>query len=72
MKKIIIKHIIDASLAFAISFFSIWGATGTITAQNALMALIPSVLVGLIKFRDYYSTQLNTGKKKVEVPFIFL
>jgi hypothetical protein len=54
-----IKHIIDCTLAFAISFFSILAATGNISFHDALIALIPSVLVGLIKFRDYWNIRLN-------------
>lgn len=59
MNKEITAHIVDCLLAFAISFLSILGATGTMTLRDTGLALIPSLLVGLIKFRDWYNTTLD-------------
>ena len=58
-KKELLKHGIDCLLAFAISFLSILGATGTITWKDVGVAIIPSLLVGIIKFRDVWNTHLN-------------
>jgi len=68
-KQLILKHIIDCGMAFAISFLSILAATGTITGKDLLVALIPSLLVGLIKFRDFWNIQLNP---KTPTPTIFI
>lgn len=68
-KQLILNHIVDCILAFAISFLSMLAATGEITLKYVLIALIPSLLVGLTKFRDFWNTQLNP---KSPVPTIFL
>ena len=67
--QLIFKHLVDCGMAFAISFLSILAATGTMTGKDLLLALIPSLLVGLIKFRDFWNTQL---KPESPTPTIFL
>ena len=67
-----IKHAVDCSLAFGISFFSILGATGNITLKDTLIAVVPSLLVGLIKFRDYWNTKLDPLSKRIKTPTIFI
>jgi hypothetical protein len=66
-----VKHVVDCILAFAISFLSAIAATGMIDYKNLMIALIPSLLLGIIKFRDYWNTQLVPKKYQVKPMTIF-
>lgn len=67
--KELIKHIVDALLAFGISFLSATLALNEITWKGLLIAGCAAMLVCLIKFRDYWNTQLSPKKP---TPTIFL
>jgi len=55
----VIKNIIDCGLAVMISFISAVLALEEITAKCLIIAFLSGLLIGLLKFRDYYQTQLN-------------
>jgi hypothetical protein len=67
--KYIGKHIVDAGLAFGISFLSAVLALDAFTWKAVIIAGCASMLICLIKFRDFWNTQLSPKKP---VPTIFL
>lgn len=54
----IFKNIVDCSLAFMISFLSASLALEEMTFKCLMIALISSLLVGMIKFKEYWSAQM--------------
>ena len=67
--KEIYKHIIDCSLVFVISFLSATIALEEIVFKGVIIAFCSSLVISLIKFRDYWNTKLNP---KSQTPTIFL
>lgn len=68
--KHIVKHIVDAGLAFGISFLSATLALDEITMKAVIIAGCAAMLVCLIKFRDFWNTELLNPKTRT--PTIFL
>lgn len=75
-KKLIIYNLIDCGIAFAIAFLTAVLLLGEITLKGILISLGSATLVGLIKFRDFYSKQVENlnaknNKKIVQISSIF-
>jgi len=63
-----VKHAVDCGLAVAISFLSTTIAAGKIDGYTLMINAVTGLLVGLIKFRDYWQAAIAKDKK---TPTIF-
>jgi hypothetical protein len=57
----VLKHIIDCALAGMVSFFTIVATTGmnlNLSFKDIVIPLGSAILIGLIKFRDYWQTDV--------------
>jgi hypothetical protein len=63
------KNIVDCGLAVMISFISAALALDEVTFKCVFISFLSGLLIGLLKFRDYYQTQLNP---KTPVQQIFI
>lgn len=74
-KKIIIYNLIDCGIAFAIAFLSAVLVLGEITLKGILISFGSATLIGLIKFRDFFSQEVESlnkkRKKEIKIVSIF-
>lgn len=57
-KELIFKNIVDCSLAVAISFLSTTLVLHQITIGSVIVNLMTGILIGLIKFREFWTTKV--------------
>lgn len=58
-------NIVNSILVMGISFFSALLAVGEITFKVICVSLITGILVGLAKFKDYWTNEEHEYKNKI-------
>jgi hypothetical protein len=70
-KQEVIKHGIDCLMAFAIAFLSSVLATDSVTFRIILISLMSAILIGIIKFREFWNAEVMKDCKVIKVSTIF-